>query len=245
MKRRIILAIVVLSVGLVVAIVLFVTRDDADDAVASTRPTASTALANPTDRIAPRLGPSGAATRGTGESTTMPVADLVMAHAGGAVLAAAPAYTYTGRRDTSGVLAVEVPTPWADVQTGGIAGDDGATYPQIVAAPDVAAYLQAYDAPGESVTVDASGTTTVDAWLASTDLSTDCTSDGPARFDDGVFQGSLQVWHGCGAAPGIVAVVAVNPTGNPLSLRVVVQAATTADLAVIDHTLQTFTVGAR
>ena len=64
-------------------------------------------------------------------------------------------------------------------------------------------------------------------------------------FDDGVFQGSLQVWHGCGAAPGIVAVVAVSPTGNPLSLRIVVQAATTADLAVLDHTLQTFTVGTK
>ena len=138
-----------------------------------------------------------------------------------------------------------MPTAWADVQTTGIAGDDGATYPQIVAAPDVAAYLQGYDAPGESVTVDASGATTVGAWLTSSDLSADCTSDGRVPFDDGVFQGSLQVWHTCGAAPGVVAVVAVNPTGNPLSLRIVVQAATTADVAVIDHTLETFTVGAK
>ena len=247
MKRRILLAIAVLGVGLVVAIVLFVTRDDADDAVASTGATSSTTLANQSDRTRPR--PTGdaepRAPTGSGGAATASVADLVLAHAGGAVLAAAPTYGYTARTDASGVLAAEMPTPWADVQTTGIAGDDGTTYPQIVAAPDVAAYLQGYDAPGESVTVDASGGTSLGAWLASSDLSADCASDGPVPFDDGVFQGSLQVWHGCGAAPGIVAVVAVNPTGNPLSLRIVVQAATVADLAVVDHTLRTVTVGAK
>ena len=230
MKRRILLAIAVCGVGLVVAIVLFVTRDDTHDPVGGARPTSSASLANRSDRTRPRPP--------DGEST----AELVMAHAGGAVLAAAPAYAYTVRTDASGVLAVEAPTSWADVQTTGIAGDDGAMYPQIVVAPDVAAYLQGYDAPGESVTVDASGATTAADWLTSSDLSADCASDGRVPFEDGVFQGLLQVWHTCHAAPGVVAVVAVSPTGNPLSLRVVVQAATTADLAVIDHSLETLTV---
>jgi hypothetical protein len=230
MQRRILLAIAVCGVGLVVAIVLFVTRDDTHDPAASARPTSSPSLANRSDRTRPPPP--------EGEST----AELVMAHAGGAVLAAAPAYSYIVRTDASGVLAVEVPTSWADVQTAGIAGDDGATYPQIVAARNVAAYLQGYDAPGESVTVDASGVTTAGDWLTSSDLSADCASDGRVPFQDGVFQGVLQVWHTCRAAPGVVAVVAVTPTGNPLSLRIVVQAATTADLAVIDHALKTFTV---
>ena len=246
MKRRILLAIAVFGVGLVVAIVLFMTRDDGNDAGASTRQPSSTSLADRSERTQPRPTAVDPTTHaGSGGAVTTSAAELVLAHAGGAVLAAAPAYAYAARTDASGVLAVDVPTPWADVQTAEVAGDSGATYPQIVAAPDVAAYLQGYDAPGESVTVDASGATTAGAWLASSDLSADCASDGRVPFDDGVFQGSLQVWHGCGAAPGVVAVVAVSPTGNPLSLRIVVQAATTADLAVIDHTLQTFTVGAK
>ncbi len=245
MKRRILLAIAVLGVGLVVAVVLFfVTRHDADDAVASTRPTSSTRLANPSDHTrAQPTGGDGTGTTQSGGAATPSVAHLVMAHAGDAVLAAAPNYAYTVRTDSTDVLAADVPTPWTDLQTTRIAGDDGATYPQIVAAPDVAAYLHGYEAPGESVTVDASGGTTVGSWLTSTDLSADCASDGPAPFDDRVFRGLLQVWHGCGDAPGLVAVVAVNPAGSPLSLRIVVQADTTADLAVIDHTLQTFTVG--
>jgi hypothetical protein len=244
MKRRILLAVAVLGLGLAVLIAFFATRDDSHDVVASTRDTSSTAAA----RARPDRTGGNAATTTTEfgrSSAPASAAELVMAHAGGAVLAAAPAYAYTVRTDASGVLAAEVPTPWGDVQTTGIAGDDGTTYPQIVAAPDIAAYLQGFDAPGESVTVDATGATTVEAWLASSDLSAECASDGPARFDDGVFRGSLQVWHGCGAASGVVAVVAVRPAGNPLSLRVVVQAATTADLAVVDHTLETFTVGAR
>jgi hypothetical protein len=247
MKRRILLAIAVLGVAVVGAIVVFTTNDDADHAGATTSGAAGSTVAHRSDRT--RAGGTGGRTTTTAASgaapPTMSVADLVMAHAGGAVLAAAPPYGYTVRADSSGVLTADTPTPWADVQTTGISGEGGATYPQIVAAPDVAAYLQGYDAPGESVTADASGATTVAAWLASSDLSADCTSDGPVPFDDGVFRGSLQVWHGCGAAPGIVAVVAVNPAGNPLSMRIVVQAATTADLAVIDHTLQTFTVSAK
>jgi hypothetical protein len=244
MKRRILLAIAVCGVGLVVAIVLFMTRDDTHDAVARARPTSSASLANRSDRTRTRPPDreSTADTTGSGGAGTASVAELVMAHAGGAVLAAAPAYAYIVRTDASGVLAVEVPTSWADVQTAGIAGDDGATYPQIVAARNVAAYLQGYDAPGESVTVDASGATTAGDWLTSSDLSADCASDGRVPFEDGVFQGVLQVWHTCRVALGVVAVVAVTPTGNPLSLRIVVQAATTADLAVIDHALKTFTV---
>ena len=168
-----------------------------------------------------------------------------MAHAGGAVLAAAPAYAYTVRTDTSGVLAAEMPTPWADVQTTEIAGDDGATYPQIVAAPTSPRTSRATTRRGERRPSTRAVARPSVRGSGARDLSADCASDGPAPFDDGVFRGSLQVWHGCGAAPGVVAVVAVSPTGNPLSLRIVVQAATTADLAVIDHTLQTFTVGTK
>ena len=245
MKRRILLAIAVLGVAIGVAVALFVTRDHGDDAVASTSRTSSTTLATRSDRTRARPTGTGGATgtTGSGAAGTASVADLVMAHAGGAVLAAAPGYAYTVRTDTSGVLAAEMPTPWADVQT---------TETPVTTARRTAdrrrprrRRTQGYDAPGESVTLDASGGTTVAAWLRSTDLSADCASDGPAPFDDGVFRGSIQVWHGCGAAPGVVAVVAVSPTGNPLSLRIVVQAATTADLAALDHTLQTFTVGTK
>ena len=247
MKRRILLAIAVLGVGIGVAIALFVTRDHGDDAVASTSRTSSTTLANRSDGTRPRpTGRDGAAgTTGSGGAGTASVADLVMAHAGGAVLAAAPAYAYTVRTDTSGVLAAEMPTPWADVQTTEIAGDDGATYPQIVAAPDVAAYLQGYDAPGESVTLDASGGTTVGCLAQEHRPLGRLRLRRPRAVRRRCVPGSIQVWHGCGAAPGVVAVVAVSPTGNPLSLRIVVQAATTADLAVLDHTLQTFTVGTK
>ena len=100
MKRRILLAIAVFGVGLVVAIVLFVTRDDGDHAVASTRPPSSTSLEKRSDRTRPRSADRNATTGTTGSgATAASVADLVTAHAGGATLAAAPAHAYSARTD--------------------------------------------------------------------------------------------------------------------------------------------------
>jgi hypothetical protein len=148
MKRRILLAIAVLGVGIGVAVALFVTRDHGDDAVASTSRTSSTTLATRSDRTRarPTGGPCPRGRRGRARRVPRYPWSGRRRHG---CSPPPPAYAYTVRTDTSGVLAAEMPTPWADVQTTEIAGRRRLT-PQIVAAPDVAAYLQGYGAPGEA-----------------------------------------------------------------------------------------------
>jgi hypothetical protein len=156
--------------------------------------------------------------------------------------AAYEAYEFTSWCDDTGVLVVDVPTSWSDVQTDPVVDDDGVTYPQILAAPDADVFLKGYQTPGMSFAVDTSGGTTVDAWLARSDLSGDGATDGVDDYDDGLYRGKVQLWYDCGPSNAQVAVVAAQPHDEAFTMRVVVQALTDADLEAVEHIIRTFRV---
>jgi serine protease Do len=170
------------------------------------------------------------------------IVDDVESQAGGSTLAPGQSYEYTTVRDDSGALVVDVPTAWADVRTGPFTDDAGGTYPQIIAATNIDQYLDNYDTPGVSFAADQTGARGVDDWLASSDFSTDCTTDGPDAYDDGLYQGQLQVWYNCGGGTSQIAVIAAAPPGGEFTMRVVTQAVTDADLDAFERIVQSFRV---
>jgi serine protease Do len=170
------------------------------------------------------------------------IVDDVESQAGGSALAPGEAYEYTTVQDDTGALVVDVPTAWTDVQTEPFTDDSGGSYPQIIAAPSIDGYLNDYTTPGMSFAADQTGARTVDDWLASSDFTADCTTDGPEPYDDGLYQGQLQVWYSCGGGASQVAVIAAAPPGGEFTMRVVTQAVTDADLDAFERIVQSFRV---
>jgi serine protease Do len=145
-------------------------------------------------------------------------------------------------QDDTGLLVVDVPTAWSELQTDTVTDDAGDEYAQIIAAPSVSGYLDTYDVPGMSIAIDLAGTKTIDDWLASSDFTGDCVTDGAEPYDDGLYVGSLQVWYGCGTTGAQLLVIAAGPPGEEFSVRVVVQALTDADYEAFDQIVRTFRV---
>jgi len=168
--------------------------------------------------------------------------DTVDEQTGGS-LEAGEAYSYETITDDTGVLVVDVPTAWADRQTSQVQlTEGGADLPQIVAAPSIDGFLNTYDVPGMSFIVDATGATSVDDFISYSQFTGDCVSDGPEPYDDGLYQGQLQVWTDCGASLAGLAVIAAQPPGGEFTVRVVVQLVTEADADALDQIIQTFRV---
>jgi serine protease Do len=167
--------------------------------------------------------------------------DDVESRSGGTPLTPGEAYEYTTVQDDTGLLVVDVPTAWGDLQTETVS-DEAGEYAQILAAPDVQQFLETFDVPGMSFAIDLAAQLTVDDWLAASDYSAACTSDGAEPYDDGLYTGSLQVWYGCGGTGAVLAVIAAGPPTGEFSVRVVVQALSDADLEALDRIVQSFRV---
>ncbi|MET1002146.1 MAG: S1C family serine protease [Acidimicrobiia bacterium] len=168
------------------------------------------------------------------------IVDEVASAAGGSTLAEGEAYEDTTIQDDTGLLVVDVPTAWADIRTETVTDDEGFEYPQIIAAPDAQGFLDTYDVPGMSFAIDVNGVKTVDNWAS--DFSADCATDGAVPYDDGAYAGTLEVWYDCGPAASQVAVIVAQPPGDEFTVRVVVQALTTADVEAFERIIQSFRV---
>lgn len=161
----------------------------------------------------------------------------------GGALPEGTAYEYTTVSDDTGVLVVEVPTAWSQLQTEQVAIDDSGTQlPQIIAAPSVQGFLDTFDTPGMSFLVDPTGATTVDDVLAASNFSSSCTSDGAAPYEDPLYTGQIQYWTACGGTDAALVVVAAQPPGGEFTVRVVVQVVSEADADALDRIIQSFRV---
>ena len=172
-----------------------------------------------------------------------PVASIVEeveSAAGGDELVEGETYEYTTIQDDTGLLVVDVPTTWSDIRTETVTDDEGFEYPQIIAAPDAQAFLDTYDVPGMSFAIDVNGVKTVENWAP--DFSSACATDGAVPYDDGAYAGTLEVWYDCSGSGAQVAVIVAQPPGEEFTVRVVVQALTTADVEAFERIIQSFRV---
>lgn len=123
-------------------------------------------------------------------------APIALAGAGAAASAPPPTVTLV---DDTGVLAIDVPATWTDVDTAPGTNDDGSTMAWISASPDYAAYQQTFDVPGV-VFAGVTYTADVQAWIDRLDLSAACSASTTDPYDDGTFTGLHRTWRQCGAS---------------------------------------------
>lgn len=147
---------------------------------------------------------------------------------------------YTTVTDDSGVILVDVPVEWGDVDGRAFEG----VGPSVAAAPDVQAFYDGFTVPGVEVT--ATREFTVDEIGDVLTLLTDglpCDLiGGPQEYVDPFYTGLFQVIEDCGGGSTDLLYVVAAPEGGDYLVIVVVQVVTDADLAALDRILETFVV---
>jgi serine protease Do len=158
--------------------------------------------------------------------------------------AAATYDDYVTITDDSGLLSVEVPTAWGDVDGGPWVSNDEEIGVRVMASPDLDALRSGWDTPG--LFFGASATlatdTSVEELLDSIDYNESCEYDGRKAFPEGFYVGSYDLWHTCGDAESVAAVVGLTPESGAYLVLLQIYAVSDADLDALDHILATFLV---
>lgn len=165
--------------------------------------------------------------------------------------ALAPGHTYEGwstRPDDRSVIEVDVPSAWSDVDTR--VGDlGGVPTPGIFASTDLTAFAKGYETPGAKVSLYGTALTGVGHEgivdrLAGVEKTASACNPGGAKtaYDDGLYEGTAQLWTGCGPKKGaLLIVVAGDPKAEPPYYLVIDQMlVTTADIEAAARILGTF-----
>lgn len=145
--------------------------------------------------------------------------------------------------DDSGVIGVEVPAAWGDVDGAAVTDANGTTWESVSAAPDLAGYTGSWNTPGMTVYASqaAAGMSPDDAANLLTEglAEQGCTSTGREPYDDGLHTGVWEIFTGCGGSATFV-VVGANDISGSYTVVVAAQAIDDADLEAADHVLGTF-----
>lgn len=145
--------------------------------------------------------------------------------------------------DDEGVVTVDVPAEWSDVNGASWSDDLGNLYYDVTAAVDVGTYFESWDVSGVQVSAssDALDDYTPESYLAenSEGLTEACTPEGgPQPYDDGAYQGLYEVWLECGGSSSFVQIAAVSSDGG--HLVVVNLQMLDGDVDVLETVLSTF-----
>ncbi|MCE4025442.1 S1C family serine protease [Microbacterium sp. Au-Mic1] len=148
-------------------------------------------------------------------------------------------------KDDSGTVSVQVPAAWKQTQGSPFTDDGGNEYKLLSAAPDINAFLNDWGAPGVSVyaSKDAVGKVTpqqIMDGMGSGLAAEGCQSEGASDYDDGVHQGQLAMWSGCGPAKSYALVVSAQAKSGDYVVLVTLQAPKVDDLAAADRILGSF-----
>jgi hypothetical protein len=144
--------------------------------------------------------------------------------------------------DDTGVLSVDVPIEWADIDKTSFTSDDGTEVPWIVASPSIAAYDATYLTPGLSFTA-FGPVPSLDELLAEfAPAEGECTDVGIEDYSDELYTGRFQEFTDCDGTGTVFVTVAAVPPDNSFTAVVVMQLVSDADLEVLDQVIATFTV---
>jgi len=146
---------------------------------------------------------------------------------------------YVQVTDDSGVIEVDVPAAWADLN-GALRVDFG---PSIVAAVSVEGYFNDWGTPGVEVAATENYVgSEIDALLDELIDGVPCTVLGREDYQDPLYTGRYQVLEDCGGTDTALLYVAATPDAGDFVILVSVQIVTDADLAAVDRILNTFIV---
>jgi serine protease Do len=156
-----------------------------------------------------------------------------------------PAYEeYQTISDEQGILSVEVPTAWGDVQEEPWQIDDQTVGVKLYASPDLEAFFSDWGVPGLIMSYSdvLAGTIDQGAYLDSVDYTENCEAVERSELTEGFYTGPYDVWTGCGDAGASVWILELTPETNDYLLAIEIYAASDADLAARDRILDSFVV---
>jgi hypothetical protein len=143
--------------------------------------------------------------------------------------------------DDYGMLTIEVPATWTEIDTRPFVNDDDTLRPGISASTDLEAFDNEWDAPGLVYTA-YRFQPDPNVLFGEYDYSSQCTDGGTVPYNDQVFVGYVRTFNQCSAARSTNFVIVANAPGNQVTIVLVVQTVTAADDAAYRHALETFNV---
>jgi serine protease Do len=152
---------------------------------------------------------------------------------------------YTTVTDDSGILTVDVPIEWTDVNGSPWTLSDEVVGVSVSAAPDLNGFNTTWTTPG--IFFGASDTLiqdfgSMEEVLDLLDFSDSCTYGGREPYSDALYSGAYDVWSECGGEDVLYVVLASTPETRDVLILVQVQVVTDADLEALDYILNTFVV---
>jgi serine protease Do len=151
---------------------------------------------------------------------------------------------YTFVTDDSGLLSIEIPTDWSDIDGSPWTTNDGEVVGLAVqAAPNLASYNNSWTTPGVFFGAsDEFNVFTTEELLDFFDFSDSCLFSGRSNYQDPVYAGVYDVWADCGGTETLIVIVSVEPSDGSYRAVVLVQVVTDADLDALDRILDSFIV---
>ncbi|MCB8978884.1 MAG: serine protease [Ardenticatenaceae bacterium] len=152
---------------------------------------------------------------------------------------------YVTISDESGLMQMQVPAEWRDVDGSAWLLDGNQIGLSLTAAPDIDGLNSGWITPGVFFGATDQFDLTVDELLDGFDYSGDCTYEGRSVYDDEVYSGKYDFWYGCGSGQegAMILTLAVQPSDGSYLALVLIQMLTQADLDAADQILATFFVG--
>ena len=147
---------------------------------------------------------------------------------------------YVTVTDDSGVLSVEVPAAWDDVD-----GGEGLFGPDIIASTDVQAWIQTYEPSGlefQATGIETNQSTDEILSAVSQGQAGQCTSLGRQPYSDPLYTGVSEVFQDCGGTETDFAWVAFEPADQSYHGVIGVQITQQADVEALERALATFIV---
>lgn len=155
---------------------------------------------------------------------------------------------FTTVEDNDGIVSVDVPAAWNQVDGNKFVDDRGNYFYGVEASSNLAQYQGGWGAVGASVmasdtAVGNSSPEDLLNWATASLPQSGCVSTGREDYSDALHTGRFEVWTGCGdTAATYILVAAQADSGRYLTL-VAVQANSEADLDAADRVMNSFTVG--
>ncbi|MDO9398554.1 MAG: trypsin-like peptidase domain-containing protein [Herbiconiux sp.] len=148
---------------------------------------------------------------------------------------------YTTVVDDSGVLSVDVPEEWTDVDGASFTGFGGHEFIDVRASSNLQSFSETWGTSGVTVSAAeaAPDLTPENIFSSFGELTAQCTPDEADAYDDGVYTGQYQYFTACGGVSDYVIVVA-QPSDGSFVIVVTVAIADPADLPAIEHVMGSF-----
>mgnify|MGYP001807735440 CR=1 FL=1 len=155
-----------------------------------------------------------------------------------------PTAEFVTVNDDLGILGVEIPSTWNQINGAPFSNDLG-TWASIIASSNLDAFNSSWDAPGVNLaaSADAVGLMPASDLIASAAQSLvqgGCVSQGRQPYDDSYHVGEFEIFQNCGGTGASYVLVAAQAVDNSYMVLVGVQANTEADLNAVDRVLGSF-----